>query len=126
LETDCIARTFRIYSAAPRVSPLHLTQRINILDTMSDDDDFEVDVPELAEDDPMRAFLPQSFGKKAKEADVAAQIGRTKRPVENAPATTNIVGEGPKTMARMTMTMTIQTTLMSLRTMNTQSPTSWY
>jgi WD40 repeat protein len=61
---------------------------------MSDDDDFEVDVPELAEDDPMRAFLPQSFGKKAKEADVAAQIGRTKRPVENAPATTNIVGEG--------------------------------
>jgi WD40 repeat protein len=46
---------------------------------MSDDEDFEVEAPELAEDDPMRAFLPQSFGKKSKEADVAAQIDRTKR-----------------------------------------------
>ncbi|CAG8954597.1 hypothetical protein HYFRA_00004514 [Hymenoscyphus fraxineus] len=51
---------------------------------MSDDDDFEVDTPELAADDPMRAFLPQSFGKKTKEADVAAQIGRTKRVVDKA------------------------------------------
>lgn len=46
---------------------------------MSDEGDFEVEAPELAEDDPMRAFLPQAFGKKAKTADVAAQIGRTKR-----------------------------------------------
>ncbi|PQE13092.1 putative RRB1 involved in the regulation of ribosome biosynthesis protein [Rutstroemia sp. NJR-2017a BBW] len=46
---------------------------------MSDGEDFEVEVPELAEDDPMRAFLPTSFGKKSKEADVAAQINRTKR-----------------------------------------------
>ena len=52
---------------------------------MNDDDDFEVEVPELAEDDPMRAFLPQSFGKKSKEADVAAQIGRTKRTVVQTP-----------------------------------------
>ncbi|CAG8970768.1 hypothetical protein HYALB_00001553 [Hymenoscyphus albidus] len=51
---------------------------------MSDDDDFEVDTPELAADDLMRAFLPQSFGKKTKEADVAAQIGRTKRVVDKA------------------------------------------
>ncbi|KAG0652098.1 putative WD repeat-containing [Hyphodiscus hymeniophilus] len=51
---------------------------------MSDDGDFEVDIPELAEDDPMRAFLPQSFGKKTKEADVAAQIDRTKRPAGQA------------------------------------------
>ncbi|KAJ8065826.1 hypothetical protein OCU04_006489 [Sclerotinia nivalis] len=49
---------------------------------MSDDEDFQVEGPELAEDDPMRAFLPTSFGKKSKEADVAAQINRTKRPAE--------------------------------------------
>ncbi|KAI9646336.1 hypothetical protein NHQ30_005780 [Ciborinia camelliae] len=49
---------------------------------MSDDEDFQVEGPELAEDDPMRAFLPTSFGKKSKEADVAAQINRTKRPTE--------------------------------------------
>ncbi|PSS22319.1 hypothetical protein M430DRAFT_34225 [Amorphotheca resinae ATCC 22711] len=48
---------------------------------MSDEEDIEVEVPQLAEDDPMRAFLPQSFGKKEKQADVAAQIGRTKRTV---------------------------------------------
>jgi WD40 repeat protein len=53
---------------------------------MSDDEDFQVDVPELAEDDPMRAFLPQAFGKQKKEADVAAQIDRTKRTVVQAPA----------------------------------------
>lgn len=53
---------------------------------MSDSDDYEEDVPELAEDDPMRAFLPQSFGKKAKQADVKAQIDRSKRSVEQAPA----------------------------------------
>src|SRR6187402_1397195 len=61
---------------------------------MSDDEDFEVEGPELAEDDPMRAFLPQSFGKKSKEADVAAQIGRTKRVVEKAPATKGIRADG--------------------------------
>jgi WD40 repeat protein len=49
---------------------------------MSDDEDIEVAGPELAEDDPMRAFLPQSFGRKSNEADVATQIGRTKRAVE--------------------------------------------
>jgi WD40 repeat protein len=52
---------------------------------MSDDEDLEVEVPDLAEDDPMRAFLPQSFGKKAKQADIAAQIGRTKRAVAEEP-----------------------------------------
>ncbi|OWP05407.1 hypothetical protein B2J93_8350 [Marssonina coronariae] len=49
---------------------------------MSDDEDIDVEVPELADDDPLRAFLPQAFGKKSKEADVAAQIQRTKRIVE--------------------------------------------
>lgn len=49
---------------------------------MSDDEDFQVEGPELAEDDPMRAFLPASFGKKPKEADVAAQIDKTKRATE--------------------------------------------
>lgn len=52
---------------------------------MSDDDDYEVEGPELAVDDPMRAFLPQAFGKKAHEADVAAQISRTKRVVDKVP-----------------------------------------
>lgn len=51
---------------------------------MSDDDDFEVEMPEMAEDDPMRAFLPTSFGKKAKETNVAAQIDKTKRPKAEA------------------------------------------
>ena len=46
---------------------------------MSSDDDFEVEVPELAADDPMRAFLPTAFGKKSKETDVAAQIDRSRR-----------------------------------------------
>jgi WD40 repeat protein len=49
---------------------------------MSDSEDYEVDVPDLAEDHPMRAFLPTAFGKKSKETDVAAQINRTKRTVE--------------------------------------------
>ncbi|KAF7910032.1 uncharacterized protein EAF01_003750 [Botrytis porri] len=49
---------------------------------MSDDEDFQIEGPELADDDPMRAFLPASFGKKSKEADVAAQIDRTRRPAE--------------------------------------------
>ncbi|KAF4953716.1 hypothetical protein FSARC_12322 [Fusarium sarcochroum] len=48
---------------------------------MSSDDDFEIEVPELAADDPMRAFLPTSFGKKSKEADIAAQIDRSRRTV---------------------------------------------
>ncbi|KAG5919817.1 hypothetical protein E4U42_006417 [Claviceps africana] len=50
---------------------------------MSSDDEFEVEVPELAENDPMRSFLPASFGKKSKEADIAAQIGRSKRAVDH-------------------------------------------
>ncbi|KAF4944405.1 hypothetical protein FGADI_12715 [Fusarium gaditjirri] len=48
---------------------------------MSSDDDFDIEVSELAADDPMRAFLPTSFGKKSKEADVAAQIERSRRKV---------------------------------------------
>ncbi|KAI0104147.1 WD repeat domain-containing protein [Nemania sp. FL0031] len=47
---------------------------------MSDEDgDIQVEMPELAEDDPMRAFLPTSFGKKSTDADVAAQIDRSRR-----------------------------------------------
>lgn len=53
---------------------------------MSDDEDVEVQGPDLAEDDPMRAFLPASFGKKSKEADIVAQIERSKRPVDKAAA----------------------------------------
>ena len=53
---------------------------------MSDDEDFEVEGPELTADDPMRAFLPQAFGKKSREADVAAQLSRSKRVVNKAPA----------------------------------------
>jgi WD40 repeat protein len=53
--------------------------------TMGDEEDFEVEGPGLAEDDPMRAFLPTSFGKKDKQADVEAQINRAKRKVDQAP-----------------------------------------
>lgn len=53
---------------------------------MSDGEDVEVQGPDLAEDDPMRAFLPASFGKKSKEADIAAQFERSKRPVDKAAA----------------------------------------
>lgn len=53
---------------------------------MSDDEEYEVEVHDLAENDPMREFLPQAFGKQAKQADVAAQIGRTKRAVEKVSA----------------------------------------
>jgi len=70
---------------------------------MSDDEGYEVEGPELAEDDPMRAFLPQAFGKKSKEADVAAQIGRTKRAVEKAPAAAKSSeghGDGQRRMAQ--------------------------
>ncbi|KAI8966772.1 WD40 repeat-like protein [Daldinia sp. FL1419] len=49
---------------------------------MSDDEDIQVEGPSIAEDDPMRAFLPTSFGKKHREADIAAQIDRSKRTVE--------------------------------------------
>lgn len=52
---------------------------------MSADDDYEFDVPDLAEDDPMRAFLPTSFGKKSKETDIAAQIERSRRVVPQKP-----------------------------------------
>lgn len=44
-----------------------------------EDDDIQVDGLELAEDDPMRAFLPASFGKKSKDIDVTAQLDRSKR-----------------------------------------------
>ncbi|RYO77892.1 hypothetical protein DL766_000698 [Monosporascus sp. MC13-8B] len=49
---------------------------------MSDEEDVQIEGPDLAEDDPMRAFLPASFGKKSKEADIAAQIERTKRALD--------------------------------------------
>ncbi|TRX90329.1 hypothetical protein FHL15_008694 [Xylaria flabelliformis] len=50
---------------------------------MSDEDDeIQVEAPELAEDDPMRAFLPASFGKKSQDADVAAQMDRSRRTID--------------------------------------------
>jgi len=50
---------------------------------MSDEDeDVQIAAPELAKDDPMRAFLPSSFGKRSKEADIATQMDRTKRVVK--------------------------------------------
>ncbi|KAM7189261.1 WD40-repeat-containing domain protein [Rhypophila sp. PSN 637] len=46
---------------------------------MSDSDDYEVEEPVLADDDPMRAFLPASFGKKSKESNIATQIEQSRR-----------------------------------------------
>ncbi|KAG7290422.1 hypothetical protein NEMBOFW57_000422 [Staphylotrichum longicolle] len=48
----------------------------------SDSDDYRVEEPVLAADDPMRAFIPTSFGKTTKEANIAAQIAQTRRQVE--------------------------------------------
>ncbi|KAF7535135.1 hypothetical protein G7Z17_g13257 [Cylindrodendrum hubeiense] len=62
---------------------------------MSSDDDYEVEVPDLAADDPMRAFLPTSFGKKSKETDVAAQIDRSRRVVDR-PGAEGSGGQGKR------------------------------
>lgn len=51
---------------------------------MSSDDEIEIEGPELAHDDPMRAFLPASFGKKSRVTDVAAQIDRSRRPADGS------------------------------------------
>lgn len=51
------------------------------------DDEYEVEELDLKEDDPMRAFLPQSFGKKTREADVAGQISRSRRDTGKGSAT---------------------------------------
>ncbi|OTB20215.1 hypothetical protein K445DRAFT_51242 [Daldinia sp. EC12] len=53
---------------------------------MSDDEDIQVEGPSIPDDDPMRAFLPTSFGKKHREADIAAQIDRSKRTVDESTA----------------------------------------
>ncbi|KAI1464749.1 WD40 repeat-like protein [Daldinia caldariorum] len=55
---------------------------------MSDDEEIQVEGPTIPDDDPMRAFLPTSFGKKHREADIAAQIDRSKRTV-NEPTAPN-------------------------------------
>ncbi|ORY63581.1 WD40-repeat-containing domain protein [Pseudomassariella vexata] len=57
------------------------------------DDDLQVEGPDLAEDDPMRAFLPTSFGKKSREADIAAQFDRSKRAADKPPTGSNSNGE---------------------------------
>ncbi|KAL5604487.1 hypothetical protein BROUX41_002449 [Berkeleyomyces rouxiae] len=49
------------------------------------DDEIEIETPDLAPDDPMRAFLPKSFGKQSKQTNIAAQIDRSKRTVETEP-----------------------------------------
>jgi WD40 repeat protein len=51
----------------------------------SDSDDYQVEEPVLADDEPMRAFVPASFGKTTKEANIAAQIEKTRRQVEKPP-----------------------------------------
>ncbi|KAJ2905952.1 uncharacterized protein MKZ38_003740 [Zalerion maritima] len=52
---------------------------------MSDSDDFQVEVPQLAKDDPLRSFIPGSFGQMPKEVDIAAQLGRARRPAAIKP-----------------------------------------
>lgn len=46
---------------------------------MSSDDEIDIEGPDLAVDDPMRAFMPSAFGKKSNEANIAAQIDRSRR-----------------------------------------------
>lgn len=63
---------------------------------MSDSEDVEVEGPQLAPDDPMRAFLPASFGKKSKDADIAAQIDRSRRTAEKPKDQPQVKDEGSK------------------------------
>lgn len=65
---------------------------------MSDDEDIQVEGPELAADDPMRAFLPASFGKKTKEADIATRLDQSKRTV-GRPAAAQIKREDSNSQA---------------------------
>jgi WD40 repeat protein len=51
----------------------------------SDSDEYRVPEPVLAYDDPMRAFIPTSFGKTSKEANIASQIEKTRRQIEKPP-----------------------------------------
>ncbi|KAI9762673.1 MAG: WD repeat-containing protein 70 [Chaenotheca gracillima] len=44
-----------------------------------EEDDISVDNTSLSADDPMRSFLPASFGKQARSTNVAAQINQSKR-----------------------------------------------
>ncbi|KAI9805194.1 MAG: hypothetical protein M1825_001030 [Sarcosagium campestre] len=56
-----------------------------------DDEDFSIE-PVLAEDDPMRKFMPKSFGKQDAVSNVAAQIDRSRRipaPVKNGLTSNN-------------------------------------
>jgi len=48
----------------------------------SDSEDYEVEQPSLPDDDPMRAYIPATFGKTTREANIEAQIERTRRKVE--------------------------------------------
>ncbi|KAF3347668.1 hypothetical protein VD0002_g3210 [Verticillium dahliae] len=52
---------------------------------MSDSDDYLVEEPELAADDPMRTFLPTSFGTKTKEANIQEQLERSRRKAAGPP-----------------------------------------
>ncbi|TQV99544.1 WD repeat protein [Cordyceps javanica] len=54
---------------------------------MSSDEEFQVEGPDLAADDPMRAFLPTAFGKKDKTANITAQIDKSRRAVEQKAST---------------------------------------
>ncbi|KAI1004822.1 hypothetical protein K3495_g3393 [Podosphaera aphanis] len=51
---------------------------------MSIAEDIEVGMPQVHVDDPLRNLLPQSFGKKTKEANIEEQISRTKRTIEKS------------------------------------------
>ncbi|SZF05370.1 unnamed protein product [Blumeria hordei] len=56
---------------------------------MNHSDDFEVEIPGLCVEDSLKEFIPQSFGKKSKDANVSAQINRTKRTIKKAPTSFN-------------------------------------
>lgn len=76
-------RPFELGASSRLTSPeLHFNLIQNNAANMEEDEDYEVEAPELAEDDPMRAYLPTAFGKKERKADVSAQIHRTKRALD--------------------------------------------
>ncbi len=69
---------------------------MNVNYASDSDNEPAVEEPQSAGDDPMRAFLPTAFGKKTVEANVEAQINRTKRKVDDATSTAPVAIEHQK------------------------------
>ena len=52
---------------------------------MSDSEETHAEVPQLAQDDTLRTFMPLHFGKKSEAANIEAQLERARRPAAKLP-----------------------------------------